>query len=1496
MGLPHPVVFPEGMEGDESFRRLVTRNLRIEVPDAAKRDALADTLNLPIRALPEWAPNHIVLSADSPLAALGKIDELRENPSLAAADVLLGAQMAKRAMPNDPLVGTQWHLKHTGNPIVAQGTDINVENAWKYDGSAGPIRGSGIVVGVVDDGLQLNHPDLQANVNTALDWNFVSENGDPSPTSADTHGTPCAGNIAAVGNNDLGVSGAAPEAKVTGLRLIVWNFSADDLDEARAMAWESQAIHLKSNSWGPVDDARRKSGPGPMTEAAFRDSAAIGRGGKGSIHMWAGGNGRRVGDNSNYDGYANSIYTIGVGAMDSAMDQSQYSESGANLLVVAPSSGRTSGSNPPLGITTTDLVGASGYNGITNAPDYTNSFGGTSSATPTAAGVVALMLQKNPALGYRDVAEILAQTAKKIHPEDPGWSTNSAGFHFHHSFGAGLVDATAAVTAAGERTAATMLGAYKKQEYSVSGGVIPNNNTTGLVKTFDLGQSDVRIEHVTVTLDIDHSVRGNLEITLTSPSGITSRLAELHGDTGDDYQWTFMTTHNWGERSTGQWSLRIADVSNDGNTTGGSLLSAKLTVHGSQAPSLNPAPLVQITSPANGQVFTPGSTVNVAVSATDLTAEGDPGAITKVELYDGETLVGTDTTDPYTFEITPADGAHSLTAKATDNDEEPAVGTSQAVNITLANSAPVVTAGSIAASANYYDDQGLLLSGVAASDADGDEVSFSYQWQKCSDGRNYTDTAGMDDPVLPAAPGNSGLLWRCKITPGDGEATGAAYYTNAVNVVARPQTLAAPGSAYSYQSGLVLKSNGSPITRDAMINEFSQGPVNAQGVTGQSDWVEILTLRTTSLRNWKLGESSGLRLVFKDVANWDNIPAGTRIVIYNGSVTKDGMLTADDTNAADRTLLLPSTNTTFFAGTPSTWPLLANSGDEITLHNAADEIVARVGYGIAPGAPINVGEVGNKMAAYYTGSSDEGANVASQWLPTVSDVKRERAVPRAIGDLIISEYINGTGNDKAIELYNPSSIPVNLSATATKYTLEIYGPGLNIASYTGALSGTIPAGGTLVIRKQGSQNITGGLAINNAAFTWSGDSPIVLRKNGDVVDCIGQVGFDPGLGWPNATQHTGNRGMRRDPGVVLGDTDHLDPFATPATGPLVGWTFSPKDEYSDLGKHETFTKFFSISHTIAGGGQSVSETAGASAVTGTVTLAVNATAPLTVTLNSSETDALTVPATVTIPAGSKTVTFPIAIIDDLISDGEQKITITASAPDYQNAVTTVTIIDNEPSIIGVTPGKGNNDANTAWIDAIAAGTEDAPSRFRLGTGSTLPTGLSLNPTTGLISGTVDGGMTGSFNVIIERYNTDGNVISQSYFLTIGTGITYSSWISGYPGLSDPDDEADPDGDGLKNVIEFYMGLNPGTSDANVITTERTASTLSITYRRVKNLAGTTATAQWSDDLGTTWSSAGISEQVLEQTATDELVKASLPITAEDGKKFLRLKVEQETAP
>lgn len=1060
-GNVRPVAYLEGEEKNAATRRIVTQNIRVKMSQE-QAGKVASEHGLMVRERPAYAPEWVVFSADGPLEALEKIEGIRDDGSVAAADVLLAVLHTKKALPNDTLINNQWHLKASGTALA--GTDVNIENAWKY-GATGGARGVGIRVGIVDDGLQTAHPDLLQNVDTVNDFDWNGNDNDPNPASGDDHGTSCAGNVGARGNNNLGVSGTAPESTLVGMRLIA--AAATDLEESQAMAYLPQLIQIKSNSWGPSDDGRSLEAPGPMMRDAFANSAATGRGGRGTIFVWAGGNGGATAtrDNSNYDGYANSIYTIAVGATDSLGRRADYAEPGANLIVCGPSSG----AGTALGITTTDRTGADGYNTASsaNGGNYADDFGGTSSSTPTVAGIIALMLEKNPNLGWRDVQEILIRSAKKIAPTDADWKVNGAGYNFNHNFGAGLVDATAAVTLA---TGWTNLGAQSSVVSTQTNiaGSIPNNSATGVTRTFSIPASNLRTEHVTLSLSITHAARGDLEISLTSPSGTVSRLAEVRNDTNANYpSWTFSSVRNWGELSSGTWTLKVADRSGT-NSSVGTLTSAELKVFGTSAAAVNPAPVVTITSPVEGSVTSPGATVVVRVDARDFDVDGNPSTVSQVQLFRNGILVGTNTTAPFDFSLNPPPGTNVYTASATDVAGK--VGSSSGLTTMVTNQPPVIAPVALNFTGQAFADTALQVASVPTTDPENDPITFSYQWESSIDGESFRQLPGATSSALPVATTNSGKVWRCIVSASDGFSTVSAV-SPGVNILDRPATTAAPGSTYSYQSGLVLKGVRREINRQAIIQEFSQGPAG-----GTSEWIEFLALKTGSLRFWDFQDAAGNIVVFNDTSVWDNVPAGTVIVVYNGSTSKDPVLPANVFDKANGRIVVSSRNATYFDPSYDPWPPLGNAGDSIFLSDADSTTVHEVAYGNSTVATPNVGSVGSGRAAYFGGDTDAGADDGSQWQVTTATTARslsDRAINPASPGTVTGAVLSVT-NDKAPLIgVTPAkgNTPKNLAfVTALKNNTLNSAPvfriaqgsalpaGLSISPTTGLIGGTLAAG------------------------------------------------------------------------------------------------------------------------------------------------------------------------------------------------------------------------------------------------------------------------------------------------------------------------------------------------------------------------------------------------------------------------------------------------------
>ncbi|MBF0316661.1 MAG: S8 family serine peptidase [Nitrospirae bacterium] len=445
-------------------------------------------------------------------------------------------------IPNDPLFFQQWHIKNTGQGGGRLGADINVSDVWGTY-RATPSR----TIAVVDNGLEIGHEDLKGNVLSNMSYNYLNKTTDPTPTNKkDSHGTSCAGVAAARGFNALGVTGVAPAAGLVGYNLLM-NFTDDNGFDAMTRGWDEGRIY--TSSWGPDDTGDILDAPAPSFVDALRFGTSKGRGGLGNIYTWAGGNGKSDDDNSNNDGYANSRYVFAIGASTNEDKQAYYSEDGANILVVAPSSGGT------LDITTTELT----QNGL-----YATDFGGTSAVAPMAAGAVALILEANPWLSWRDVRHVLASSARKNDPFDGDWTVNGAGLHVNHKYGFGTIDVSEAVNKA--RTWTTLPPETSVTVASTPSKAIPDNNVVGVNDTVSVsGAEDMIVEFAEIYLDApDHPCFANLDVTLTSPSGTKSVLAAAHPITTcpSEYafdNWRFGSTRHLGEPATGNWMLHVAD-------------------------------------------------------------------------------------------------------------------------------------------------------------------------------------------------------------------------------------------------------------------------------------------------------------------------------------------------------------------------------------------------------------------------------------------------------------------------------------------------------------------------------------------------------------------------------------------------------------------------------------------------------------------------------------------------------------------------------------------------------------------------------------------------------------------------------------------------------------------------------------------------------------------------------------------------------------------------
>ncbi|KAL8197325.1 UNVERIFIED_CONTAM: hypothetical protein K2H54_020394 [Gekko kuhli] len=477
----------------------------------------------------------------------------------------LEQQVAKRRKkrdlslePADPKFPQQWYLAN-GNQ-----RDLNVREAWQQG-----YTGQGIVVSILDDGIEKNHPDLEANYDSAASFDVNDQDSDPQPRytqmNDNRHGTRCAGEVAAVANNGICGVGVAYNAKIGGVRML--DGEVTDAVEAQSLGLNPNHIHIYSASWGPEDDGKTVDGPAHLAEEAFYRGVSQGRNGLGSIFVWASGNGGREHDSCNCDGYTNSIYTLSISSTTQSGNVPWYSEACSSTLATTYSSG----SQNEKQIVTTDL-----------RQKCTESHTGTSASAPLAAGIIALALEANKNLTWRDMQHLVVRTSKPAHLNTNDWAVNGVGRKVSHSYGYGLLDAGAMVSLAKNWTS---VGPQRKCLVDILLEPKDIGKRLEVRQRVDACRGKAsyisRLEHVQARLTLSYNRRGDLAIHLVSPAGTRSTLlaARPHDYSADGFNdWAFMTTHSWDEDPAGDWMLEIENTSEANNY--GTLTKFTLVLYG----------------------------------------------------------------------------------------------------------------------------------------------------------------------------------------------------------------------------------------------------------------------------------------------------------------------------------------------------------------------------------------------------------------------------------------------------------------------------------------------------------------------------------------------------------------------------------------------------------------------------------------------------------------------------------------------------------------------------------------------------------------------------------------------------------------------------------------------------------------------------------------------------------------------------------------------------
>ena len=320
-----------------------------------------------------------------------------------------------------------------------------------------------------------------------------------------------------------------------------------------AIAFRNDAIHVKSFSWGPPDDGASLVAMQFETAEALATAVQSGRSGRGTVFVWAAGNGGDL-DNCNFDGFASSRYVLAVGAVG---DDAQRAPLQRGLL------GAVRG-------------GAVQRRRAQPHDDRPRRRARLRSRQRQLHGSLRRHRRRCPGGERRRRADAVgepdphpagrqahpAAELGRLQPDDPGWTTGP----FPHSeiFGFGLVDARAAVTAARTWTSVGPGGGDLLEASSSPGLVIPAGVPAGVTDQIVIDPTpfaDFTVEQVSVEFSATHPRRGDLEVTLISPLGVESHLATLRpSDTGANFSgWVFGSVRHWGELAAGTWQLRVAD-------------------------------------------------------------------------------------------------------------------------------------------------------------------------------------------------------------------------------------------------------------------------------------------------------------------------------------------------------------------------------------------------------------------------------------------------------------------------------------------------------------------------------------------------------------------------------------------------------------------------------------------------------------------------------------------------------------------------------------------------------------------------------------------------------------------------------------------------------------------------------------------------------------------------------------------------------------------------
>lgn len=479
-------------------------------------------------------------SGQNPLKIAKTLQGMTDVVSVAEPNIAFSISF--KHVPIDTYYSSQWHLNNRGGSFdLKEGADVKAEQAWEIS------RGSReITVCVIDDGFDLDHSDLSGPDKVVHPRDFGQDDQDPHPViNDDNHGTSCAG-VAIAEENGSGVVGLAPLCSFMPIRSSGWL-----TDQTIANMFDYAMNHgadVISCSWSAAGEYF------PLTTKmhdAIHRAATQGRDGRGCVILFAAGNENNPllnEQNGIHQGFALHPDVIAVAASNSLDKRSSYSNYGRQLDICAPSSG-----SPGRRVVTTDRLGAKGY----SSDDFAFDFGGTSSSTPLAAGLAALILSVNDQLSSFEVRDIMRSSADKIDQDHGDYDASGVSSKYGH----GRINTYRALEIASGRT--MELDRVLRMEHRTN-MIIRDERIIVDTIPFPL---KVDVKELELTAEIRHTYCGDLVVRLFPPSGEPVTLHHRSGGNQHDLKLVFRSSNDEGAilgslrglSALGDWRLEVAD-------------------------------------------------------------------------------------------------------------------------------------------------------------------------------------------------------------------------------------------------------------------------------------------------------------------------------------------------------------------------------------------------------------------------------------------------------------------------------------------------------------------------------------------------------------------------------------------------------------------------------------------------------------------------------------------------------------------------------------------------------------------------------------------------------------------------------------------------------------------------------------------------------------------------------------------------------------------------